>query len=478
MTPSPPSDTQEQHKSSSNKLEVSDYRQPRPDRLPKLKIPLAKTESESKAVQRSREQYANLDRPGRVISVYTTAAGVKRRAEYDDDSIPKRSRIEKTSSPSTKRSAPELDSGRTKRAKLTSFMDHLNEHDENKAARADDVIAASKTATAYSKPQAGRQRSKPASKAKADPKVVTTKHADDNNHGTKRTKTKAPVESPMPAARPKTHVHQSGEMKRSTLNEASSAATIEKKANVANTMKANPEMESGPIFDTKAEQADVTAKPGPSPKRAKRQSAAASEKIDTQKNKTRDSPFTSTAAQIPASVDSKEGQTMKKVTAADPSDKTKSADKPAEAEKHTPPSGSKQECCAAKPNLAGKSPDRTNSSEKPAATKSVTATAGIKRKLDDEVSSPAKKPKLEASKHQNSLYNYSRACFMNATLHLLHSIPNFAVLQNESDEATRADAILNQEEMRSAVMGRGKPKLAACDKQREHLKFRNESDEL
>lgn len=382
-----------------------------------------------------------------------TTAGAKRRAEYDDDNASKRSRIGEVPKTGVNRSAAELDGGRAKRAKSASFMDHLNGPDEEKAAAADGVSAGSKTATEDSNQKAGGQSGKTASKAKADPALDTVGRMDNKNDGAKQAKAKATVKSPTPATQ------QTGEVKRSKADIASSPATIKQKAAAANTSKANAKMESGPTSDTKAEQTDGIAKSGPSPKRVGKQPAAGSEKVDIQKTKTQNSPVTSIAAQISATVNPKEEQTVKKVTAASPT-------------------GSKQEGCAAKHHVADSTPDKDYSPEKPATGGGVPPTAGVKRKADDEVSSPAKKPKLEARKYQTSLVNYSRACFMNASLHLLHSIPNFAVLENEGDEEIRADSILNREEMKSAVLGRGEPKKAACDKQREHLKLRKESGEL
>lgn len=421
-----------------------DTHQPQPEHLPKVKIPLTKTESEHKNVQRSREQIAKSHKSGLSSSMNFPVAGVKRRAEHHDDNISKKSKFEAAANGGHKRRAAELDSGRAKKAKPTSFMDYLKEDQlEKKPAAASGLTAPSSS----SKQKVDGQSGGAAEIPKVDSAIVTAKHVEDKNGGTDTTaRAKAAVKSPAPATKCKSADQQTGEGKKYEIDSTSSAATIDNKATVAATSKAEAQIDSCPTSNAKAKQVDsavqpeIVSNPESSRKPVPKLSAVASDDADAQTTKTERVSVDFNPAKDSAPVESNEAQTVEKPRAANSSDEPKPSDKPA-------------------------------------ATESINPVAGTKRKGDDEVSSPAKKPKLQSSNPKNALHNYGQACFMNASLHVLHSIPDFAVLTNKSSEETKADDILSKFEMKAAL-GCGGPITENRTKLRDHLRSREERNEL
>ena len=101
-----------------------------------------------------------------------------------------------------------------------------------------------------------------------------------------------------------------------------------------------------------------------------------------------------------------------------------------------------------------------------------------KRKGDDETSGPVKKPKLQSNHAENSLHHYGQACFINATMHLLHSVPAFADMENEDNDVTEADNNLNKEEMnRASGTGQTRERQDVRAKLRNHLEPKAERGE-
>jgi hypothetical protein len=121
----------------------------------------------------------------------------------------------------------------------------------------------------------------------------------------------------------------------------------------------------------------------------------------------------------------------------------------------------------------GKSPYNATPAQSP-------TTGGTnKRKADEEVESPSKKPKIQSSVPVNALCNYRQACFINGSLQLLHSIPTLAAVKNEDSDVVKADEILSKTEMQSAVSGgRSRQKEGVRAKLRDHLKSKADRNEL
>lgn len=100
---------------------------------------------------------------------------------------------------------------------------------------------------------------------------------------------------------------------------------------------------------------------------------------------------------------------------------------------------------------------------------------GEKRKSSDEIAGPAKRAKLEC----HALRNYRQACFINASMQLLHSIPIFAAMGNEDNDVPDGDSNLTEEEMRQASgSGHSRQKEELRTKLRNHLRAKAEQGEL
>lgn len=237
-------------------------------------------------------------------------------------------------------------------------------------------------------------------------------------------------------------------MKRSKPNSSSNATAVDSNANVAATSTAEPKTVSNCDAHATVKKVDgpkpyeKASKPNSPVKAAQEQSLAASELLGCPKTSGNDVCVDIFVPEKPAVVGSCAARAQDGSTAPAPSDSTKSP------VKATPP-------------------DKT------------TCPANQKRKRDDEGKSPAKKPKLQSSNPQNSLHNYCQACFINESLHVSHSIPAIAAFCDENSDATEADDLLSEAELKLAMAsGKTQQREDARGKLRDHLKFEAERDEL
>ncbi len=405
-----------------------DPREPQLDRLPNVKISHAKTDEEIKRVQNSREQMAKLrGYPMSSSSGTTAVAGIKRGADDQNEHAPKRLKVERGPTVGVKRKAEELDSVTAKKFKAETR-------------RAIPAVSKQKT------DQHNDESPKP---LKALPASLSAKHADRKDWvAGKSTKAKAAVVSLAAYTKRKTKEQQIFANQKCKASPVASDTSVDDEVNDAATSSTNPQNDSCSISHATVEQIDSAKKqekdsePDAAGKPVQEPSSAASGKAELPKADGEDGPVESVLGRNPATVDLDAAYNAEKITATEPF-------------------------------------DRPRLSEKLAATGSATPTPRNKRKADDGISSPAKKPKLQSGNPQNSLVNYRQACFMNASLHVLHSIPAFAAMKNGGNEAIEADDVLSGSEMRSALVGgRTRAAEAARAKLRDHLRSRNRGNEL
>jgi hypothetical protein len=466
-----------------------DPHQPRGDRLPNAKMPLAKTIAEQKDVKRSREHIANLHKSGYSTSVTSTVAGVKRRAALGFEHA------------GVKRGADKLDSGRAKKAKpTTSFMDYLLKgQDAGKTAAAGSSTAASSSSKQNVEGQNGRADVQKTSEAKRRKLEAESRATNVDNKANVATTDEDTTLAATTKAADKAGDQKTSGAKECELNSKSCANNVDNKANVAATdkgttvastdndttvaatdkdttvtatSKAEAQLDSSPNSDMKPEVGDsvthseAVSTPESSPKEGPKSSTTSSDGADSQTMTTGNTSVGSILAKGSIPVGVSEAQTP---------------GKPEAAESDTSVAGKKR-----KAGEASSTPDKDSTSVdasevqtdgKPETADNDILAAAKKRKADDEGSNPPKKPKLESSNPKNVLRNYDSACYMNATLHLLHTIPDFAELRNTSSEEVEADRILSQSEMYS-VLGRGREAMKNRIKLCEHLAEKAERNEL
>jgi hypothetical protein len=368
-----------------------------------------------------------------------------------------------------KRRAAELESGRAKKAKPTaSFMDYLPKgEDDSKttaAGRSTAVSPPSKqnsvaktTANAKAVAKAGDQTSPEPKRRKLNPKPCATDVDNKANAAATNKDTISPTAASK--ATSKADGQKTSESKGCELNSEPLVTNVENKANNVNTDKdtdvaaissKEAHIDSGPSSDTKAEvvdsvaQSEAVSDADSSRELLPKPSVAASDGADVQEPTTKDTSVGTFQSKEPTSVGTSEAQTAEKPEATECVTSVAGQEREAEEDGSDPCNDS---------DLVGANDAQT--AEKPEATESIQPVADAKRKAEDEGSNPAKKAKLELANPYNVLHNYSGACFMNATAHILHTIPKFANLRNESSEELKANNILSQEEMMSAVLSKG-----------------------
>jgi hypothetical protein len=492
---------------------------PHRDRLPKAKIPLAKTEAEQEDVRRSRDHINTLHKSGYSTSVTSAVAGVKRKSVFADNMAVAQARIEQAG---MKRRAAELDSGRAKKAKPTaSFMDYLpKDQDDRKTTPAGSSTAvspplkqksvANTTANAKAAAKGGDLTAPEAKRRKLNPNPcatnvdnkanvaatkkdtipatasnATNKSAAQKTSEAKGSKVKSESCAPnvattdnntTPAATsksaPKVDDQKTSEAKECESDSKSPATDVDNKANNAATDKdiavaATPEegahVESGPVSSTKAKvfdsiaQSETVSNPD------------SSDGADTQSSTTDNTSVGTSPAKDSSPVSTSEAPTV---------------EIPGVTESVTSIAGKKRK---ADEEGLDSSNDPTpvyandaQTAEKPEAIEGVPSVAGAKRKAEDEGSNPAKRRKLGPGNPYNVLHNYSAACFMNATAHVLHTIPEFATSRNKSSKELEANKILSRAEMKSAVLGKESDNATSKNRRklRDHLAAKAEGGEL
>ena len=408
-----------------------------------MKIPIAKTGSEYQRIKDEREHIRRLHETGHSTFVTTTVAGAKRAANNQDGNVSKKPKPETAARAGLNRRADKSNSSPATKSGLGSFMDYLRPQTETRPMTGSSSTSGSRPTP---KQKTDRQSVGVIERAEAVPATVTAKHIDDKKGGNDtKVEAKAAVKPRAPTIKRKADEAQSRTVKRCKTNPVFSAGEADSKASVAVTSKAVPRIASDSIPKATAKRVDNAGQPEnasnqeSSAKPVEKPSLATNRKTKT---KTNDMHFDRVIYKDIPPVDSTTARTVEEPT-------------------------------------VNASPDKSSSSNKPAATKSATATAGTKRKANDEVSNPAKKPKLQAGNPRNSLRNPRQACFMNASLHVFHSIPVFAALKNESSKETKADNVLSQAEMKLAL-GRGQKRQNedARAKLRDHLRLKEERNEL
>jgi hypothetical protein len=425
-----------------------DPRQPQPDRLTKTKIPVAKTSQQHKDNKQLREQTGGFGRSELSSSATTTVTRKKRAGDARTGSASKRVRNEIGTEAGVKRKANEQSSRRLEKPKISGLAECL-EIIEKTSGAGDGLKAGPKVPSTGSKQKADGQSGQAILRSKAQtpsgsPKLPDIKHTSEDTVA----KVKVDIKSVSPSTKRKAEGEEGGVMKRSKPNSSSTATAVDSKTNVAATSTAEPKTESSCNAHTTAKQVDgpkpyeKASKPISSVKAAQEQSLAAGEMLGCPKTSGNDVCVDIFVPENPAVVGSGAARAQDGSTAAAPSDSTKSP------VKATPP-------------------DNT------------TCAASQKRKRDDEGKSPAKKPKLQSSNPQNSLHNYRQACFINESLHVLHSIPAIAAFCDESSDATEADDLLSEAELKLAMAsGKTRQKEDARSELRDHLRFDAERDEL
>jgi hypothetical protein len=449
IDPPPPPPVLKEDQSATSKPKMFDPRQPQPDRLPKAKIPVSKTSQQHKDNKQFREQMGGFGRSGlSSSSANTTVTRKKHAGDARTGSASRRVRTEIGPEAGVKRKANEQSSRRLEKPKTSGFAECL-EITEKRSAADDGLKAGPKAPSTRSKQKADEQ----SGEAIEGSKVQTpsgSPELPDINHTSEDTaaKVKVDIKSVSPSTKRKAEGEQGGVMKRSKPNSSSNATTVDSRANVATTSTTEPKTKSSCNAHAIAKQVDgpkryeKASNPNSPVKAAQEQSLAASEMLGCPKTNGNDICVETFVPENPAVVGSGAASAQDRSTAAAPSDSTKSP------VKATPP-------------------DNT------------TWAASQKRKRDDEGESPAKKPKLQSSNPQNSLHNYRQACFINASLHVLDSIPAIAAFCDESSDATEADDLLSEAELILAIAGgKTRQKEDARGKLRDHLKLKAEGGEL
>lgn len=515
-----------------------DPREEQPDRLPNVKIPHARTEAEHKANEDRRKQLEALHRSGpSSSSVFTTEKGVKRQAQSSNSNhlpsfmrfLPPQTEKNPTTGNGSKTSVSTSSAGSSRKAKENSGKSigrlkiqpaSANAKVVNKAPQAEAAVDLSPptdnkgraekkdggavkqssingatshagsdgTATAAALPKAGlkrkageeqesaskRRSTSPAPSNKSLDSIATApalskeamnlKADEEQKDALKDSKTNsAPSDATsggLTTATPiskaiikrKSEEGNSGAVKRCKTDLASSAVTIENgttnavtpvssKAIIQFSLVSEKKLEhaSGGELCEKASNLGSPAKP---PSQALPGAASG---IDCSKTQTEDVSLDSCAPKDTAATECNPVRAEEGRIDSAPLDNTISPGTPTT----TPP------------------PDSTTCGE------------GLKRQADDEIASPSKKRKVESSNSENCLSNFRQACYQNASLQLLQTIPNLAALKNESSDEIEADNILSESEMKAAASG-GKTRLKdeARGKLRDHLRSKAERKEL
>jgi hypothetical protein len=453
-----------------------DPRDPPEDRLPTMKIPRAKTDEEHQAVAQSREQMGDIRRSGlsSSSSASTTVSGVKRAAEEHDDNATKKPKITTDTMTSKKRKAGEEYSQWGKRTKLEMFMGYR------------------KTQTAK-KPEAGSRkggnkhspsskfgpnghRGAPIRRVNAESADVNAKDVEDKKDTSDDTaNAQAVVKSA--AAKRKAGEQGSAAAKKSNIENASDGEKSGGKAIIADTSKPEPQTESHPSItakadrDDKAEQCEKDTKLGSLSKPDEKTSPSADDDNNRPSTMNENNPVDADAPNNLAQVDPTATRVEDQVVVTE--DRSVDAEPP-----KNPAVVNANAARTEQPVTDAKPVDETDSTGEQALTDNATSEGAKKRKRDDDIAGPAKKPRLSSSA-ENSLKNYGQACFMNASLHLLHSVPTFAGMKNEDGEATKADNVLNKAEVDLASAGgQTRKKKDVRARLRRHLKAKTDSNEL
>jgi hypothetical protein len=412
-----------------------------------MKIPLAKTDGQYRGIRHHREQMATSRRPDHSKPPKTaTVAGIKRRAEEQSGHTPKKPKTTAGAATGVKRKADEQNSGPAKRPKIGSFMDHLPKAD-NQFEADNGLKVCTKSPSTGVKNKADGQSAGASEGSKVEIAALSTKQTNDKNTVALATaKSKQAPKSHTPGTKERAE-EQQGVAKGSGLNSASSQATVEKKATSGGTSTVGPQKES---FQDNSATADR---------------ASSAERCE---NGT-ESELLVKPVQTPSLVASCE-QDRSKTTTGDTFANLDLQQKRPSAEHET----------KVKEDLeATKISDKAKSQIEPATTGSITLRTEQKRERDEEIESPVKKSKLLSGNPENSLRNYRQACFINASLHILHSVPAFASMRNDNSDMTAADNILDETELKIAgAGGRTRAKEDAREKLRDHLRMKAGRNEL
>ena len=87
----------------------------------------------------------------------------------------------------------------------------------------------------------------------------------------------------------------------------------------------------------------------------------------------------------------------------------------------------------------------------PPPSKTEAKSAGVeKRKAEESLESPTKRVRAETPAPPNSLVNNKDACYINASLHLLHSVPAISAMGATAAENLSANTVLTADEVKSA----------------------------
>lgn len=429
-----------------------DPREPQPTRLPNVKIPLAKTEEEYKGIKRFREQMAKLNKPEISSRSVTSSIGVKRTANDQNGNAAKKPKVEARTNAATKDKAKENSSGAPSESVfLTSLSEHGHASNEQKPTATDALKPAPEATSATTRRKAAAEVPVTTKRTRAGPATISAEQKG-NQTCVPDTNAKATARSLAAVTKRKAEEEQGGSSKRFKSDPLSSAGTVSDGCGVAAALEVNGPTHTHQTAHTKSNRSDigrrcekplkeeVPANSVPKPP------AAAIGLVD--------SPRTD-AGDASASLGLAESSAVKDCNRADNADITEKL-------------------------KASASCDNTRLSDMSADADSITLQAGNKRKRDDETSSAHKRPKLRSSNPENSLYNYRDACFINASLLALHSIPAFAGLANEGNDECNVDSVISTAEMKLALArGRRREKQEdARTKLRYHLRLKAERNEL
>lgn len=376
-----------------------------------------------------------------------TVAGIKRRAEEQSGHTDKKPKTTAGAATAVKRKADEQNSGPAKRLKIGSFIDYLPKAD-NQFEADNGLKACKRSPSTGAKNKADGQSAGASEGSKVEIAALSTKQTNDKNTVTNATaKPKQAPKSQTPGTKRKAE-EQQGVAKGSGLNSASSQATVDKKATSGGTSTVGPQKESfrgnSVTADRakSAERCENGTESDPLVKPVQTQSLAASCEQDRSKTTTGDTFANLDLQPKRPYAEFNKTQVKEDLEATEISDKAKSQIEPA-------PTGS------------------------------TTLRTEHKRKRDEEIESPVKKSKLLSGNPENSLRNYRQACFINASLHILHSVPAFASMRNDNSDMTVADNILDETEMKIAgAGGRTRAKEDAREKLRYHLRMKAGRNEL
>jgi hypothetical protein len=411
-----------------------------------MKIPLAKTDGQYRGIRHHREQMAMFRRPDHSKPPKTaTVAGIKRRVKEQSGHTPPKTTA--GAATGVKRKADEQNSGSAKRPKIGSFMDYLPKAG-NQFEADNGLKACTKSPSTGAKNKADGQSAGASEGSKVEIAALSTKPTNDKNTVTNATaKPKQAPRSHTPGAKRKVE-EQQGVAKGSGLDSASSQTTVDKKATSGGTSTFGPQKES---FQNNS----VTADKANSAERCENGSESESlvKPVET--------PSLTTSCE----------QDRSKTTTGDTFANLDLQQKR--------PSGEFNETQVKEDLEVTEISDKAKSQIEPATTGSTTLRTEHKRKRDEEIESSVKKSKRPSGNPENSLRNYRQACFINASLHILHSVPAFASMRNDNSDMTAADNILDETEMKIAgAGGRTRAKEDAREKLRDHLRMKAGRNEL